>query len=244
MEGGDIGTKKGDDSFVGIFSLAVGLRVVSSRHVEGGTGEGGEGFPEVGSESGVTVRDDGRGPPVEAIDMIVEDTSNTGGGDGFGGGYDMDELGEAANEDDKGVVSTGGEREVSDKVHGNGFPRGYGDGEGLQKAGGGGGSTVFIGLARKALSNILPYLVGKTGPIKMTGKTVDCFGSSLVARDWDIVGLLEERRAEMRGDVEAVGGGVKEPINDGKIIPAASLNLPEKLLVSGVGRCLVPYSST
>ena len=80
-------------------------------------------------------------------DGVVEDAGEPFCGDGFGGRDDMNELGEAIDEEDEGVVAAGGEGKIGDEIHGNGVPWGVGDGEGLEEAGGGGGGAVFIGLA-------------------------------------------------------------------------------------------------
>ena len=95
-----------------------------------------------------------------------------------------------------------------------------GNGEGLEKAGGGGGCSVLIGLASRAISDVLAYLVGQARPIEVTGETGNGFGGPKVAGDGDVVGFVKECGAEVGCDIEAVVGGVEEVVDDDEVVPA------------------------
>jgi len=108
LEGVAVVAKAGEDGLVGVLRLAVGLGVVSGGHVELGAGEGGELLPDVRGEARVAVGHNLLWPAVEAIDVVEEEAGGGGGGDGFGAGGDVEELGEAADEDPEGVVAARG----------------------------------------------------------------------------------------------------------------------------------------
>ena len=98
-----------DDGLVGILSLSVRLRVIRGGHVEGGASKLSEGSPEVGSKSRVSIGYYGLWPTMQSIDVVVKNTGHTFRRDGFGGGDDVDQFGETADEEDESVVAAGGE---------------------------------------------------------------------------------------------------------------------------------------
>jgi hypothetical protein len=109
LKGGNVRTEVLNDGFVGVLSLSVRLGVIRGGHVEGGASELSEGSPEVGSKSGVTIGYDGLWPTMQSIDVVVKNTGHTFRRDGFGGGDDVDQFGETADEEDESVVAAGGE---------------------------------------------------------------------------------------------------------------------------------------
>ena len=109
LKGGNVRTEVLNDGFVGVLSLSVRLGVIRGGHVEGGASELSEGSPEVGSKSGVTIGYDGLWPTMQSIDVVVKNTGHTFRRDGFGGGDDVDQFGETADEEYKCIVAAGGE---------------------------------------------------------------------------------------------------------------------------------------
>lgn len=67
--------------------------MVSGGDVEGGTGGGKEGFPEVRGDAGVTVRDDDEGKTFLGEHMINEHVCKVVGIDGLGGADEDSHLG-------------------------------------------------------------------------------------------------------------------------------------------------------
>ena len=234
MEGVTVVAEAGDDGFVAVFGLAVGLRVVGGGHVALGAGGRDDGFPEVGGETGVSVGDEGFWPTVEAVDVVVEELGEAEGVDGGGARGDVKEFGETADKEGEGVVAAGGEGEVGDKVERDGGPRAVGDGEGLEEPGGGEGCAVFAGLARGAGVDVGGDGVLEARPVEVLLKPSDGLLDAEMAGDRDVVGFLEERGVEGGGEVEAVGGGVEEVIEEDEVGAVAFSDGLEGALVGGV----------
>ena len=56
------------------------------------------------------------------------------------------------------------------------------------------------------VGDVIPDVSRKARPIKVAREASDCFGSSQVTSDGDVVGFLEKGRAKVGGDVETVVG--------------------------------------
>lgn len=134
LERRDVVADGSGDNLVGVFCLAVGLWVVGGGHVELGARGEGEGLPEVGGETGVTVGDELCGPAKMPVDDIIIDLGHSLSIDGGGGGGHEDTFSEAASKADESIMASWGDGEVHDEVHGDRFPRLVGDGKGLQEA--------------------------------------------------------------------------------------------------------------
>ena len=56
------------------------------------------------------------------------------------------------------------------------------------------------------VGDVIPDVSRKARPIKVAREASDCFGSSQVTSDGDVVGFLEKGRAKVGGDIETVVG--------------------------------------
>jgi hypothetical protein len=61
-------------------------------------------------------------------------------------------------------------------------------------------------LTGNTVGDVIPDVSRKARPIKVAREASDCFGSSQVTSDGDVVGFLEKGRAKVGGDVETVVG--------------------------------------
>ena len=128
---------------------------------------------------------------MEFEDGVQESFHNDGGSVCSLSRGKVSHLRESVNKNQYGVISIGGSRELRNEIHGDGFPRAFGDGEGLQKSS---WSLVrrFVSLARGTGGDVALNITFHLRPVVVTSEKVigDILGEVTSCRG--VMVVLEE----------------------------------------------------
>ena len=184
------------DVTISVFRLSVSLWMVSCTEVEERSQLAEEFSPEVGSETWVTIGDEGFGNAVKTEDVVLEDRGKLDGAVAHFCRNDVDVFGQTIDKDTNGVMTLGGAGKSGHEVNGDGVPTGCRNGKRLKEAGRN-ERRWFVELAAVACADIRIDVGSHAWPPNVSRKDVHSRVLPLMTRKWRVVCVMEEAVAKI-----------------------------------------------